>query len=74
MTQQPEAYPTEISFIGETQESDGMWGYLVADRDRAAVEKRLARQQERFPAWADGSPIRTRIVRTTTTYTVDPAP
>ncbi|MFF3300943.1 hypothetical protein [Streptomyces sp. NPDC002908] len=69
MTQQPEAYPTEVSYIGEIQESDGLWGYLVADRDRTVVEKRIARHQERFPAWADGSPIRTRIIRTTKTYT-----
>jgi hypothetical protein len=69
----PEAYPTEVSYIGEIQESDGLWGYLTADKDLAAVEKRLARQQERFPTWADGTPIRTRVVTKTTTYTT-PAP
>ncbi|MEU3125847.1 hypothetical protein ABZ689_05910 [Streptomyces sp. NPDC006874] len=71
MTQpQPEVYPTEVSYIGEIQESDGMWGYLVADRDRAVVEKRIARHRERFASWADGSPILTRIIRTTKTYSV----
>ncbi|MFE9777768.1 hypothetical protein ACFYPA_06375 [Streptomyces sp. NPDC005775] len=77
--QQPEteAHPTEVTWIGEIEESDGLWGYLRADCDRAVVEKRTAQQQKRFPAWNDGTPIRTRLVRKTTTYTVvqpTPAP
>ncbi|MFD7428434.1 hypothetical protein ACFV6Z_15500 [Streptomyces sp. NPDC059818] len=70
--QQPEteAHPAEVTWIGEIQESDDLWGYLRADHDRAVVEKRTAQQQKRFPAWNDGTPIRTRIVRKTTTYTV----
>lgn len=75
MTQQPEApHPAEVRWIGEIQESDGLWGYLVADHDRAVVEKRLAWQQERYPTWADGAPIRCRLIRMTTTYTVEPTP
>ncbi|MDP5310444.1 hypothetical protein [Streptomyces poriferorum] len=72
-TDQPdeaEAHPTEVTWIGEMQESDGLWGYLRADHDRAVVEKRTAQLQKRFPAWNDGTPIRTRLVRKTTTYTV----
>lgn len=66
-----EAYPTEVSYIGEIQEIGDLWGYLVADRDRTVVEKRLTRQRERFPTWSDGAPVRTRTVTKTTTYTLD---
>jgi hypothetical protein len=69
----PEVYPTEVSYIGEIEESDGFWMYLTADRDRAAVEKRIASRQKQFPSWADGTPVRRRIVRKTTTYTVEEA-
>ena len=70
--QQPEteAHPTTIEWIGEVEECDGQWMYLGTNADRAVIEARLASQQKRFPAWADGTPVRRRIVRKTTTYTV----
>lgn len=72
--QQPTAvYPTETSWIAEAQESDDQWMYLGANRDRAVVEQRIASIQKRFPEWKDGTPVRRRIIRKTTTYTVEPA-
>lgn len=71
---QAEAYPTEISWIAEVQESDDQWMYLRADCDRAVVEQRIASMQKRFPQWKDGTPVNSRIIRKTTTYTVEPTP
>ncbi|MGY4931591.1 hypothetical protein ACWD7T_10800 [Streptomyces sp. 900116325] len=70
---QTEAYPTETSWIAEVQESDDQWMYLRADCDRAVVEQRIASMQKRFPQWKDGTPVNGRIIRKTTTYTVEPA-
>lgn len=71
---QAEAYPTETSWIAEVQESGDQWMYLRADCDRAVVEQRIASMQKRFPQWKDGTPVNSRIIRKTTTYTVDAAP
>ena len=68
------AYPAETSWIAETQGTDDQWMFLRANRDRAVVEQCIASVQKRFPRWADGTPVNRRIVRKTTTYTVDTAP
>jgi hypothetical protein len=67
---EPEAHPTTTSWICETEECDDQWMFLGASPDRSVIEERIARQQKRFPSWADGTPVRRRIVRKTTTYTV----
>ncbi|MEU5477503.1 hypothetical protein [Streptomyces mirabilis] len=38
---------------------------------RAAAEERYAAVSLRWPEWADGAPVERRLVRETTTYTVD---
>ncbi|WP_331746805.1 hypothetical protein [Streptomyces sp. NBC_00842] len=71
---EPEAHRPLTEWIGEVEEGDGQWMYLGTSTDRAVIETRIANQQKRFPAWADGTPVRHRIVRKTTTYTVEASP
>ncbi|WP_030917410.1 hypothetical protein [Streptomyces sp. NRRL B-24720] len=74
VTEEPvEAHPSKTEWIGEVEEGDGQWMYLGANADRAVIEKRITGQQKRFPDWADGTPVRRRLIRATTTYTVEPA-
>jgi hypothetical protein len=45
-------------------------GALHADRNKALAL--LEAGHARRPTWADGTPVQRRIVRETTSYTVDP--
>ena len=65
--QPTEAWPTETGWIGEVLEDDGAWMFLGASPDRSVAERRCAHVTRRHPE------AQTRIVRKTTTYTVEPA-
>jgi hypothetical protein len=67
-----EAHPAEHKWAAELYDPLAeQWvpGTRYADRDRAV--KALAHGKRVGPAWKDGTPTERRLVRTTTTYTVE---
>ncbi|MCX5253574.1 hypothetical protein OOK27_05225 [Streptomyces canus] len=73
--QQPdtEAHPAEHKWAAELYDplaEEWVPGTRYADRDRAL--NALAHAKRVGPTWKDGTPTERRLVRTTTTYTVEP--
>jgi hypothetical protein len=71
-TQPSEAHPAEHKWAAELYDPLAeQWvpGTRYADRDRAV--NALAHGKRVGPAWKDGTPTERRLVRTTTTYTVE---
>ncbi|WP_399553856.1 hypothetical protein OG473_39335 (plasmid) [Streptomyces anulatus] len=63
-----EAHRPCAEYIAEVLEDDGVWMYLGADPDPAVAARRRASVTRRHPD------AKTRTVRKTTTYTVEPEP
>lgn len=76
MTKTPadEAHPPIHSWRVEVLDGDEWMpaSGLHADRDKA--QQLLDNGTRRKPLWADGTPVQRRLVRETTTYTVEPTP
>lgn len=68
-TQQQEARPPEHAWRVETRDGEWVRGSHFLNR-QAAVE-RYETANNTAPLWQDGTPIERRIVRETTTYTVE---
>ncbi|MFJ8923900.1 hypothetical protein ACIREK_31035 [Streptomyces sp. NPDC102415] len=71
-----EAYPAQHQWRTETHDPlANEWNPSTAYPDRADAVYRHQVREERFPTWKDGARVERRIVRLTTTYTVEqPAP
>lgn len=72
-TPDAEAHPAEHTWAAELYDPDAdEWvpGTRYADRDRAV--NALKRGRRISPTWRDGTPTQRRLVRVTTTYTVEP--
>lgn len=65
------AHPDKVAWIAEAWEGD-RWMYLGTSPDRTRMEIRIAGLNFSHARWADGEPVRRRLVRATTTYTVEP--
>ena len=77
--QQPtggEVYPARHEWRLETHDPlADKWNQGSPYRDRAEAVARHQLREERFPTWKDGTRVERRLVRATTTYTVEqPAP
>ncbi|MFD5709518.1 hypothetical protein ACFWHW_03835 [Streptomyces pharetrae] len=69
-----EAHPAEHSWAAELYDplaDEWVPGTRYAVRDRAV--NHLAHARSIGPAWKDGTPVQRRLVRATTTYTVEPS-
>lgn len=67
-----EAHPTEYSWAAELYDplaDEWAPGTRYTDRDRAV--KHLEHANKIGPAWKDGTPVQRRLVRSTTTHTVE---
>lgn len=70
-----EAQPPRHRWYVETLDDvagQGAPGMRYADRDQALERYRLVSEQ--YPTWRDGTPIKRRFVRETTTHTVEDVP
>ncbi|WP_405461549.1 hypothetical protein OG786_29160 [Streptomyces sp. NBC_00101] len=70
---QTEAYPAQHRWMAETYDDLAReWDQGMPCRERADALARHRAREERYPTWADGTPVQRRLVRETTTFTVEP--
>ncbi|MFB6696349.1 hypothetical protein [Streptomyces rubiginosohelvolus] len=70
-----EAHPPRIQWRTETHDPiANEWDQGTPYTERADAVARHQTREERFPTWKDGSRVQRRLVRATTTYTVEPEP
>ncbi|MFF7879142.1 hypothetical protein ACFZDM_33515 [Streptomyces californicus] len=70
-----EAYPARHQWRTETHDPlADEWNQGMPYTERADAVARHQTREERVPTWKDGTRVQRRLVRMTTTYTVEPTP
>jgi hypothetical protein len=64
--------PPDTSWYVEVFDGAGWLRDSRSFNDREFAVERLTSQQRVAPAWADGTPVQRRLIRETTTYTIEP--
>lgn len=68
-----EAHPPQTRWRVEIRDGDGWIPMGSPHTSSNAAHEAQAAWDESRPAWVDGAPVQRRVVRETTTYTVEPA-